>query len=345
MKIRSNTREGNKIILEVEEEYSTFTKAVDQTLLEAGKELRIPGFRPGKAPREMIEKAVDRKVVESRAAQDLIGDLYPAIIDETGIDPVDFPNVEILQLKKKQSFVFKLTIDVYPEVKLGKYKGLKVEKKKVQLSDEDVMTVLGNFQQRLAKTGPDGKKEELPLDDAFAKKISHFGTLAELKLEVRQTLLKDRQAQAESELKNNLIAEAANLAQVDIPLGMIEREVDIMLDELKTSLAGSGLSVEGYLKGIKKDAQTLREELRKSAEVRVRGKVVLRQVAEAEKIEISEAEMQEEIKGLASTSGKSVEEMGKELDPTARKFVKDYMLRRKALDLLVEKAKIKEVEA
>jgi FKBP-type peptidyl-prolyl cis-trans isomerase (trigger factor) len=343
MKVLSQKREGNKVLLEIEEEYSKFLKAVDKTLVEAGKEIRLPGFRPGKAPREMIERAVNQEVVESRAAQNLISELYPTIVDETKIDPVDFPNVEITQQKEKKPFVFKITVDVYPEVKLGKYKGLKVEKKKIQMSEEEVLKVLGDFQRRLAKTGPEGKKEEVPLDDEFAKKVSRFGTLAELKEEVRQTMLKDREAEAEADLRNKLIAAASAEAKVEIPPGMIEREISIMLDELRASLAESNLTLEDYLKGIKKDEKVMREELRKSAEVRVRGKVVLRQVADSEKMKISEEEMKEEMKNLAGTSGKSIQEMEKDLDQNARKFIEDYMLRRKALEFLVEKAKIKEV--
>ncbi len=344
MKILSNTREVNKVVLEVEEEYSSFEESVDKALTEAGKEIKIPGFRAGKAPRELVERALNPEAIEARAAQNLISELYPKLLDETEIEPVDYPNVEIVQQKKNKPFIFKVAVDVYPGAKLGKYKGLKVEKKKVEVSEEEVLKVLGNFQERFAKTGPDGKKETLPLDDEFAKKISRHGTLAELKEEMRQMMLKDREAEADADLKNKLIAAASAEAKVDIPSGMIEREIEIMLDELRTSLSRSNLTLEDYLKGIKKEEKTLRDELRKSAEIRVRGKVVLREIAEAEKMKITDEEMKEEIKNLASEGGRNVEEMEKSLDKTARKFIEDHMVRKKALDFLIEKAKIKEEE-
>ena len=314
MKIRSQKREGNKILLEVEEDYSRFEASIDKALIEAGKEIRLPGFRPGKAPKDLIERAINREVLESRAAQNLISEIYPELIDQAEIDPVDYPSVEILQQKKNNPFVFKVAIDVYPEVKLGKYKGLKVEKKKVELSDEETLKVLGNLQERLTKTGSDEKKEPMPLDDEFAKKVSRFGTLAELKEEIRQVMLKDREAEAEADLKNKLIGAASAEANVDIPNGMLEREIDIMLDELRSSLSRSNLTLEDYLKGIKKEEKTLRDELRKSAEIRVKGKVVLRAISESEKMKLSDEEMDSEIKNIAEASGEKLEDLKKRLN-------------------------------
>lgn len=345
MRILSQKREGNKVLLEVEEDYKQLLKAVDKSLVEAGKEIKVPGFRQGKAPRELVERALNPEAIEARAAQNLISEIYPKLIDETKIEPIDYPNVEIVEQKKNKPFIFKISVDVYPEVKLGKYKGLKVEKKVVEIKDEEIVKVLGNFQERFAKTGPDGKKEVLSLDDEFAKKVSRYGTLAELKEEVRQTMQKDREAQSEADLKNNLIAAASAEAKVDIPNGMIEREVEIMLDELRSSLTQSNLTLEDYLKGIKKEEKTLRDELRKSSGVRVRGKVVLKAVAEAEKMKITDEEMENEIKSMAESSGKDVAAAKKNLEEGSRKFIDDYMLRRKALDFIVEKAKIKEVKA
>jgi len=344
MKITSQKREGNRVVIEVEEQYSEFEKALDQALTQAGREIKLPGFRHGKAPKDLVERAVSREVLEARAAQGLVADLYPRVLEEAKTDPVDYPKVEILEQEKGKPFVFKVSVDVYPLVKLGKYKGLKVDKINAEISGADVERILGNLQERLAAAGPDGKKELMPLDDEFAKKVSQHQTLAELKDEVQGAMQRERTAEAEADVRNKLISAVSSEAQVDIPPGMIDREVEIMLDELRGSLAQSALTLEDYLKGIKKEEKALRDELRKSAEIRVKGKVVLREVAEAEKMKISGEEMTEEIKRLAAEAGKSAEELEKGLDNVARRFIEDYMLRRKALDLLIEKAKIKTLE-
>ena len=235
MKINSQKREGNNVLLEVEVEVSEFKVAVDKTIVRASKEINIPGFRPGKAPREMVERTLDREALEARAASDLISELYPRVIEESKIEPVDYPGVDIVQQKKAMPFVFSVKVDVYPEVKLGKYMGLKVDKTEAAITENEIDKILESLQKRFA-----GKEALPPLDDEFAKKVSHFQTLDELKKEVREGLLKDKTKHAEADVKDKLVATAVAEAKVDIPKGMIEREVDVLLDELKSSLAQSG---------------------------------------------------------------------------------------------------------
>ncbi len=337
MKIISNSREGNKVLIEVEEDYKQFEKALDKALVKAGREIKVPGFRAGKAPKEMVKKAINQEYLDSHAAQELISELYPKILEETKIDPVDFPKVDILEQKKKKPFKFKVEVDVYPEIKLGKYKGLKLEKKKAEVSEDDVMKVLENVRGRMSE----GKEKEVALDDEFAKQVSRHGTLAELKAEAQVTMQKEKESESDADLKNKAIAEASKDAELDIPAGMIEREVDVMLDELRSSLAPSKLTLDDYLKGIKKEESALRDELKKSAEIRVKGKLVLKAIAEAESLKVEDKEMEEELKSLAQASGREL----KDVDEGTRKYIEEYVLRRKALDFLVEKAKVTEVDA
>lgn len=340
MKILSQKREGNKVFLEIEEDYARFDETFDRTLIEVGKEVKIAGFRPGKAPRDMLERTLNREVVEHRAAQNLIAEIYPQIIDASGIDPVDYPNVEITQQEGGKPFLFKLSVDVYPEVKLGKYKGIKLEKKPAEVKEEEILGVLGKLQERFAVADAQGKKQLLPLNDEFAKKVSRYGTLAELKEEVRKAMLTDKAAEADADLKDRAIAAVAGEAKVDIPPAMIEREIGIMLDELRTSLAQSGLTLEDYLKGAKKEEKALRQEMRRSAEIRIKGKVVLKAVAETEKIGVSPEEIRAEIKAMAESIKQDPEQFEKNMIESGEKFVKDYLMRKKALDFIVEKAKI-----
>jgi FKBP-type peptidyl-prolyl cis-trans isomerase (trigger factor) len=344
MRILSQKRENNRVTLEVEEAYSRFQESFEKALVEAGKEIKLPGFRPGKAPRDMIERALNREYVEHRAAQELIAGIYPQLIEEAKIDPVDYPNVEITQQEKEKTFLFKIAVDVYPTVKLGKYKGLKVSKKPTAVTEEEVLKILGNLQERFTVPDKDGKPELLPLDDEFAKKVSRFGTLAELKEEVREALLSEKKAESEADVKNKLVAAASGEAKVDIPPSMVEREVDIMLDELKTSLAQSNLTLEDYLRGSKKEEKELREEMKRSSEIRVKGKIILKAVAEEEKIAVTPEDLQSELKNLAGSSGAKAEDFEKSLGENGKKYIQEYLLRSKALDFLAGKANIKEEE-
>jgi FKBP-type peptidyl-prolyl cis-trans isomerase (trigger factor) len=333
MKILSQKREGNKVFLEIEEEYSRFLETFDRTLLELGKDVRLPGFRPGKAPKEMVEKALDRDYVEHRAAQNLIGEVYPRIIEAGQIDPVDYPNVEIAQLENQKPFLFKLTVDVYPTVKLGKYQGLKVEKRSVQFNDTEVEQILGRLQERVAVTDAEGKKTLLPLDDEFAKQVSKYGTLAELKAEIKLANEQELAAEAEADVKNQLVTALTAEAKCDVPGALIDRETEVMLDELKTSLAQGGLTLEDYLRGAKKEESALRQEMRPAAETRAKGKVVLQAVAAAEKMMVTPEELAAEVKALNGPE---------QIGPDLKKYLEEYLLRQKALDFVLAKAEIKE---
>ncbi|MDI6732063.1 MAG: trigger factor [Candidatus Margulisbacteria bacterium] len=283
MKIIKNTRKDNLVIMEIEENYSEFETEVEKAITESAKEMKLPGFRPGKAPRDIVEKNLNRDAIESHAAQELISNLYPKIIEETKMEPVDYPKIEMITLEKGKPIVVKIEAVVYPEVKLGRYKGIKVEKEKNTQSDEDV--------------------------------------------------------------KNKLVAEVSSDIKADIPKAMVDREVEIMLDEFKASLAQSGLKLEDYLKGIKKEESAMKEELRKSAEIRVKGKLALRAVAEVEKIEVTPADIDHELQAVADQAGKTLEEVKKTVRQDGLGYIVDYLQRRKALDFLVEKAKLVEVES
>ncbi len=296
MKILSQKRDGNTVTLEIEETYARFQETFDRTLLEAGKELKIAGFRPGKAPRELVEKSLDRDYVEHRAAQALIAEIYPQVLAEGKLEPVDYPNIEITQLENGKPVLFKAVIEVYPTVKLGKYKGLKVEKRSAVVSEEEIDKFLGNLQERFAVREADGKRTVLPLDDSFAQKVSKFGTLAELRAEIRLATERERVAEVDSDLKNQLIAALVTACTVEIPKAMVEREIEVLLDELKVSLAQSGLTVADYLKGSQKTEQSFRDEMRPTAEGRVKGKVALQAVVDAEKLTVSDDEVKAEIK-------------------------------------------------
>jgi len=335
MKILAQKREGNKIFLEIEEDYARFLETFDRTLIEAGKEVKIPGFRPGKAPREMIAKTLERGYVEHRAAQNLIGELYPRIIEAGQIDPVDYPNVEITQLADKKPFLFKLTVEVYPTTKLGKYQGLKVEKHAVAVTGEEVEQILGRLQERFTVADAKGKKTLLPLDDEFAKRVSKYGTLAELKAEVQLATEQERTAEAEADVRTQLITALTSEAKCEIPAAMIDREIEVMLDELKGSLAQAGLTLADYLRGAKKEESALRQEMRAAAETRVKGKVALQAVAAAEKMTVTDAEIAAEVKEMKGPE---------QINPDLKKYVEEYLLRKKALEFILAKAVVKEIK-
>ncbi|MFA6430839.1 MAG: trigger factor [Candidatus Margulisiibacteriota bacterium] len=341
MKINSQKREGNKVFFEIEEDPAKLKEIFEKTLVEAGKEIKISGFRPGKAPRGMVERAIDPEAVNYRATQNVISEIYPKLIEETKIEPVDYPNIDIVSNEKDKPLVFKLSVEVYPEVKLGKYIGIKAERKSTEVKEEEIIHTLGRLQERFSATNAEGKKELLALDDEFAKKVSRYGTLEELKEELKTALKNEKTAESDADVKNKLIGLVAADTDVEIPSSMTEREIEIMFDELKTSLSQSGLTIDDYLKGAKKEEKSLRDEMRKSAEIRVKGKVILRAIAEKEGLKVEEETIRDEIKAMAGETGQDIDAIMKKLEKGTRSYMEEYLLRKKALEFLLEKANIK----
>lgn len=411
----------NQYKFEIESDFESFENARNEVIAEFAKEMKVPGFRPGKAPKNIVEQNLNTEAVNDRAAQHLISKLYPKLLSETKIDPVDYPNVEVIKFEEGKPFQWSLTVEVYPEIKLGKYKGLKATKKSITVTEDEIIKFLGDLQNRFAKHVDitDGaaqkddlvdlniqaeaegaqikrwprelehfplglgyisqefdmnvegmklneakefnvafpanynvaeiagkevsfkvkvnsihRKELLDLNDEFAKTVSNYGSMSELKEEVKKNLEMEKKEEAEADLKNQLITLVSADAKLDLPEALVKIESDLMLDELKTSLSRSNLTLEDYLKSLKKTEEDIRTELRKPAESRAKGKVVLKKISEVENITVAPHDLDTEIALMAKGSDRSTDEYKKTLGHGGLAYVNDYLLRRKALDFL-----------
>lgn len=429
MKILKNERSGNIVKLEIESTVDQLKSAQASALKEAMKEISLPGFRKGKAPKHLVENAVDKEFIKSRATQNLIESLYPQVLKETKLEPVDYPKVDIVKEEAGQPLVFSIEIEVYPEVKLGKYKGIKASKKATAVTDEDVNKVIEQLQDRFARfqekkdgvvaehdlvdvdieakegdrefppltrkgikllVGRGGisedfdkqlegmklgetkeftldfkadhpfpevagkkisfkaqvsklsTKESIALDDEFAKKVSRLNTVDELKQQIRSNLEIEKKQNSEADVRNKLIEEIVKETNIDIPRSMINREVDIMLDEMAHSLSQSNLTLEAYLKSVRKEEHQIRQEMQTPAKSRVEAKVVLRAISKQEEIKVEEKDIDQELSKIAVNAGKTLAEFKPTVPEGNIEFIEDYLLRQKALDFVLEKAKVKE---
>ncbi|WP_117170471.1 trigger factor [Paraliobacillus sediminis] len=131
-------QEGNKGLLTVEVEAEKFNEALDQAFKKVVKDVQLPGFRKGKVPRGLFEQRFGAESLYQDAVDIILPESYTQAIEETGIEPVDQPEVDIAQIEKGSNLIFTATVTVKPEVTLGDYKGLVVEEETVDVTDEDV---------------------------------------------------------------------------------------------------------------------------------------------------------------------------------------------------------------
>ncbi|UYO34651.1 trigger factor [Bacillus zhangzhouensis] len=151
MSVKWEKQEGNEGVLTVEVDAETFNKALDDAFKKVVKQVSIPGFRKGKVPRGLFEQRFGVESLYQDALDILLPVEYPKAIDEAGIEPVDRPEIDVEKIEKGESLIFTAKVTVKPEVKLGEYKGLNVEKDDTAVTDEDVQEELKGMQNRQAE--------------------------------------------------------------------------------------------------------------------------------------------------------------------------------------------------
>ncbi|MFE8696918.1 trigger factor [Cytobacillus sp. FJAT-53684] len=143
--------EGNQGVLTIEVDAEKVNEGLDAAFKKVVKQVNVPGFRKGKMPRGMFEKRFGIESLYQDAVDFLLPEAYATAIEETGIEPVDRPEIDVEQMEKGKSLIFKATVTVKPEVKLGEYKGLEVEKFNTEVTEEDVTNELTAMQEKLAE--------------------------------------------------------------------------------------------------------------------------------------------------------------------------------------------------
>ena len=414
--------EKNQVALTVEVSAEEFEKAIEQAYRKLRGRMNIPGFRPGKAPRAMIEKRYGAEIFYDEAVDQSFPAAYMAAIAEQDLHVVGQPTVEMVKIDRS-GYTFKATVAVYPEVTLGKYKGLTATAEEVKVTAEDVKARLNELAERetrlveverKAKKGdiavidfegfdngvpfeggkgenfdltlgsgsfvpgfeeqlvgmkagqekdiditfPENytpelagksvvfhvkvnavKAKEVPaMDDEFAKDVSEFETLKELKADIKRQLTADREAAAKNALEDMLLDKVAEGMEVEIPDAMIEEQIDGMMDSFKNRLKSQGLPYEEYLKYTNATEESLRAEAKAPAEKQVRLGLAMEAIVKAEKLEATDEEVDAEYEKLAAQYGMDAEELKKYIPASE---VADQVCRGKAIDLVVASAKTK----
>ena len=201
---------------------------------------------------------------------------------------------------------------------------------------QDLRGKQGNF----AVDVKEVKEKVVPeLSEEFARDVSEFETLEELRADVRERLLKVQTAAAEREFRARVVEEAVANASMNVPSGMVEREAHALLHDLEASAGEQGVRMEDYLKAVEKTAEELEEELKPRAEINVRRRLVLDAIRAAENIEVGDDEVRERIKADAALLGRDGDQLVIDVYASGRHgIVRDELLMAKTVDFLVEHA-------
>ncbi|SFA38974.1 trigger factor [Parageobacillus thermantarcticus] len=162
MSVKWEKLEGHEGVLTVEVDAEKVNEGLDAAFKKVVKNVTVPGFRKGKVPRVIFEKRFGVEALYQDALDILLPEAYAKAVEEAGIEPVDIPKIDIEQMEKGKSLIFTARVIVKPEVKLGQYKGLEVEKMDATVTDEDVENELKRLQENYAElvVKEDGKIEK-----------------------------------------------------------------------------------------------------------------------------------------------------------------------------------------
>ena len=184
------------------------------------------------------------------------------------------------------------------------------------------------------------KKKELPeVDDEFAKDVSEFDTIKELKDSIKEKLEEENKNKAKYETEEEAIKTVCDNTEIDIPSGMVETETDNMIKDIEQRLMYQGLNFAQYLQMMGKTEEDMRKEMKEQAEIQVKTKLVLGAIVEAEKIEATDEEVKAKLEEMATMYGKDAKDL--EANESLKAYIAESVKTEKAISFIVDNAKIK----
>ena len=425
MSVQVEKLEKNMAKLTVEVPAEDVEKAIQGAYQKTKKSINIPGFRKGKAPRQLIEKMYGKEVFYSDAVDAMLPKAYSDAVEECGEEIVSYPKIDVVQIESGKPFIFTAEVAVKPAVTLGEYKGIQVEKAPIEVTDEEIEaqvnkereansrtvtvedravqkgdiatidfegfvdgvafdggngenydleigsnTFIPGFEDQLvgAEIGKEldvnvtfpeeyGAKElagkeavfkckvngikvkELPeADDEFAQEVSEFDTLDEYKADIKAKLLKDKEDEAKRAKEDAVIGKIVENATMDIPDAMVEYQTQQMLDDFGRRMQSQGLSLEQYFQFTGMTEADYKEQMKPRALQNIQSRLVLEAVAEAEKLEATEEDLEKEYAKMAEQYKLDVDKVKEIFGEYQKEELKKDIVIQKAAELVTEAA-------
>ena len=381
-------KEDGKVVIAFSATKEEFAKGLDQAFKRAVKRVNAPGFRKGKLPRAVFNKMYGEEALFQDAVDFVLPAAYTKAIDELEVSPLAMPDIDVKEISKEEGVKFEAVVTVKPNVELGEYKNLGLEKESVEVTDADVEERLDSLLSRQAewqikegeskkgdivvidfkgfigdeafeggeakgyelelgsgsfipgfedqlegKVAPvdtevnvtfpenyqvadlagkaarfevtvhDVKEKVLPeLTDEFVKEFSKeaASTVAEYKEKLKEEIKLEKENLAEKSYSDKVISTAVENAKVSVPEKLVEQEVNSMFEQFTGNLSRQGLSFDLYEQFTGKGEADLKAEMKSDAENKIKTSFVLGEIAEVEKVEVTDADIDAEVKELAT---------------------------------------------
>lgn len=277
MKVEVKKIDATKRELRFEVPRERVTQKLEEVYNDISKQADVKGFRPGKAPRHVLE-ANYSKLAQEETIKKLIPEVYQEGIQKESLNPIDLP--EINDVSFKDGVVsFTARLDVKPEVKIKNYKGIKIAKKDSQVTDEEIDKTFEFFKQG------QGQGKEVPIDDAFAKSLG-YASLQDFRTSLKRQLEIDKDRQNRMDVENQVMEYLMKNTDIIVPESAVNRQLEHLMEDTKQRLRSQGLKDED----ITKREDEMRKDLHKSAERDIKVYFILDKIAELENITVEKGE-------------------------------------------------------
>ena len=384
MRATAAPEEGNKVRLTVEIDEAEMDGALDDVMKRLAREVRVPGFRPGKVPRKVLETRMGGAVaLRGEAIREAVPEFYSRAVDETEVDPIDQPDIDITSGEESGPVSFEAVVLVRPIVGIPGYGGLVVTLPGLEVTDEELVAQIDRLRATsgelvavtrpiltgdqvtidirgtrsdpdddgddndltaedfLYEVGSDGmvpglddqllgaktgdaiafdaelealgqtvrfevavkEVQELKLpdaDDEWAAEASEFATVEELRADIAERLRQRRIVEAQMALQQRTVEALVELVTEEVPEQLVLSELSERIHDLNHRLEGQGMSLGQFLGVTGRSEEEFLDELRAGALQSVKADLALRALVEAEAIEITEEELDEELAAMGT---------------------------------------------
>ena len=427
VKVEIEKQKENEVKLKIEMDKVEVNNHLDKVYTDTSYQVKIPGFRKGRVPKNILNLHLSKEYFYEKTAEKLIPDSYLEAVKKTNIQPIDQPEIKVIQIEEDKPFIFEATVQVKPEVKLGSFDKIIIQKEDIKVTDGDVKNEITRIRENLAKLKvvkdrkakksdflvinsqgyidekeiegskvekqiiqlgenippefnnqligcsagdekeikilvPEDakdkkisgkeikytvkiveiKEKELPeLNEDFLKTVGNYKTIDEFNKGIKDKLEKQMEMVNNNNYEHKLLEKITEICEVKVPKVLIEREVEYMMKTLEDDLKSKDLSLQDYYKSIKTDEEKVKKEYEIVAEKRIKQELVLDEISQVEKIQVTDKEVKDRIKTIA----KEMKQDPLKVEATFKKNnnldgVKESIKREKIISFLNNKVEI-----
>ena len=427
VKVEIEKQKENEVKLKIEMDKVEVNNHLDKVYTDTSYQVKIPGFRKGRVPKNILNLHLSKEYFYEKTAEKLIPDSYLEAVKKTNIQPIDQPEIKVIQIEEDKPFIFEATVQVKPEVKLGSFDKIIIQKEDIKVTDGDVKNEITRIRENLAKLKvvkdrkakksdflvinsqgyieekeiegskvekqiiqlgenippefnnqligclagdekeikilvPEDakdkkisgkeikykvkiveiKEKELPeLNEDFLKTVGNYKTVDEFNKGIKDKLEKQMEMVNNNNYEHKLLEKITEICEVKVPKVLIEREVEYMMKTLEDDLKSKDLSLQDYYKSIKTDEEKVKKEYEIVAEKRIKQELVLDEISQVEKIQVTDKEVKDRIKTIA----KEMKQDPLKVEATFKKNnnldgVKESIKREKIISFLNNKVEI-----